>query len=207
MSVVLLSGGMDSAFLAYHEQAEGRLRACVFVDYGQPAATQEIESAFRVAQKLGVRIFYFEIDGLRLFSMSDEPGKPGPRVIAARNAALCSVGANVAASLGCEWVLIGCVEDDALLYPDCRGDFICAISHAMALACGVQVAAPFLTTTKRELLERASRAGVDLSESWSCYAPKPGGVPCGTCDSCRVRISAFVEFGGIDPAYCSRERD
>ena len=45
----------------------------------------------------------------------------------------------------------------------------------------------------------AARLGLDAGISWSCYDPAPGGLHCGTCDSCRLRKKGFEEAGLPDP--------
>ncbi|GAG31182.1 unnamed protein product, partial [marine sediment metagenome] len=52
--VVLCSGGMDSAVLAYMAHRAGRLHSLFFVRYGQPAQYEEERATSRIAKGLGV---------------------------------------------------------------------------------------------------------------------------------------------------------
>jgi len=40
---------------------------------------------------------------------------------------------------------------------------------------------------------------VDLSLTWSCYAPEPDGRACGLCDSCVLRKKGFAGARLTDP--------
>lgn len=203
-NVVLLSGGMDSSWLA--RNAAHDCVACVFVDYGQPAAARELEAAESVCSGTGVPLVVVVArSGIELMSMSDPNGKEGPRVVAARNAILCSIAANVAAARGADQVIIGCTADDQELYPDCRPQFLNALSESLFFACGVRVMTPLLGRRKADLLKDCRDAQLALLDSWSCYGPGPD--PCGTCNSCRLRMAAADEAGVLDPVMCARERE
>ena len=45
--VLLFSGGVDSTVLAHIALSKNQLSACVFVDYGHPAASEEWKAASR----------------------------------------------------------------------------------------------------------------------------------------------------------------
>jgi 7-cyano-7-deazaguanine synthase len=59
---------------------------------------------------------------------------------------------------------------------------------------------PLINMTKAEIIERGLTLGVDYGLTHSCYDPRPGGRPCGTCDSCLLRQKGFAEVGVEDPA-------
>ena len=54
-------------------------------------------------------------------------------------------------------------------------------------------------TWARRIAAEAARLGLDPAMSWSCYDPRPEGLACGLCDSCRLRLKGFAEAGFEDP--------
>ena len=50
---------------------------------------------------------------------------------------------------------------------------------------------------KTEIIQLGNSLGVPWEKTWSCYAG--GEKPCGICDSCKLRLTAFQELGLIDP--------
>jgi queuosine biosynthesis protein QueC len=92
-------------------------------------------------------------------------------------------------------------------YPDCRPEFIEAFERLANLAtqAGVEgksrfrVHTPLITLSKAQIVARAHELGVDLSLTWSCYAPEPDGRACGLCDSCVLRKKGFAGARLTDP--------
>ena len=178
MVVVLLSGGLDSSLLMRREPSA----VAVFVDYGQPAAAQELRAAIRVCALGGSKLVQVKCE-LAIGAMADSTGAPGPRVVGGRNAALLAIGVNVATQHGCDAVWIGAHMGDADNYPDCRPVFLAGLDRLFRQAYGVGVAAPLLTANRAAI--RAEAAHYKLGGlTWSCYAPADDGQPCGTCNSC-----------------------
>ena len=59
--------------------------------------------------------------------------------------------------------------------------------------------APLQHMTKSEIILKGNALGVDFAKTHSCYDPDPDGMPCGECDSCRLRLKGFAEAGLQDP--------
>ena len=199
-SVILLSGGMDSAYLARAFAVNAAF--CLFVDYGQPSAEREAEAARSICSGTGIPLIERTISGLSLGEMTDASGVTGPRIVPARNALLCSLAANLATGKADE-VLIGCTMDDDQ-YPDCGLWFLDRISDALHASCGVKVVAPLARRRKLDVLKDCRDAQLMLWDSWSCYGPGP--MPCGTCNSCVTRTRAVNAAGILDPLMGSRAR-
>jgi len=65
---------------------------------------------------------------------------------------------------------------------------------------------PLIHLTKAAIIERGLALGVDYGMTTSCYDPLPGGVACGHCDSCLLRLKGFAEAGTVDPRrYADKE--
>ena len=62
-----------------------------------------------------------------------------------------------------------------------------------------RIHAPLLRLGKADIIRLGSALGVDYGLTHSCYDPTPQGRPCGTCDSCQLRLKGFEEAGMADP--------
>lgn len=183
--IVLLSGGLDSTVLATVAARARRLTAAVFVDYGQPAATQERVAAQRWCCLNRARLVEVGASMPGIAAMAIGAGAPGPRVVPCRNLILISLAASVAADLSAREVWYGATAADQASYPDCRPEFVAALSQVLALDGGVCVRAPLSGMRRSEVRALAEALGVVRADTWSCYEPRANGAPCGACDSCR----------------------
>ena len=225
-AVVLLSGGLDSATTLGIARAEGYECHALSFDYGQRHAC-ELESAKKVAAALGaaqhltLRLDLRAIGGSALTAdidvpkgRSDEAMSAGIPVtyVPARNTIFLSHALAWAEVLGAEDVFIGVNFLDYSGYPDCRPEFIEAFEKLANLAtqAGVEgrsrfrVHTPLIELSKAQIVARAYELDVDLSLTWSCYAPEPDGRACGLCDSCLLRKKGFAEARLADPVPSAR---
>ena len=225
-AVVLLSGGLDSATTLAIARAEGYECHALSFDYGQRHVC-ELESAKKVAAALGavqhltLRLDLRAIGGSALTAdidvpkgRSDEAMSTGIPVtyVPARNTIFLSHALAWAEVLGSEDVFIGINSLDYSGYPDCRPEFTEAFEKLANLAtqAGVEgksrfrVHTPLIELSKAQIVARAYELNVDLSLTWSCYAPEPDGRACGQCDSCLLRKKGFAEARLADPVPSAR---
>jgi 7-cyano-7-deazaguanine synthase len=225
-AVVLLSGGLDSATTLAIARAEGYECHALSFDYGQRHVC-ELESAKKVAAALGavqhltLRLDLRAIGGSALTAdidvpkgRSDEAMSTGIPVtyVPARNTIFLSHALAWAEVLSAEDVFIGVNFLDYSGYPDCRPEFIDAFEKLANLAtqAGVEgrsrfrVHTPLIELSKAQIVARAYELNVDLSLTWSCYAPEPDGRACGLCDSCLLRKKGFAEARLADPVPSAR---
>jgi 7-cyano-7-deazaguanine synthase len=185
--LLLFSGGMDSTYLLHTllKTQEGKI-FCLSFDYGQPHARQELKAAKLITAKLGVDhiIEKIDFDFMQTDMAGDNPVVPN------RNAIFLTLASAIATTKNCQLVYIGCTQSDYEVFADCRSLFIRAIDEAMTLSCNVRVIAPLVGITKAKIVKSSSALGVDLNETWSCYAGND--EPCGTCLACKERAAAFV---------------
>ncbi len=217
-AIVLLSGGLDSYTAAAVAKRDGFELYALSVRYGQ-RHVQELEAARRVAASLGVRR-HLEIDvdlsrmgGSALTADIDVPkDQPiDPAVIPvtyvpARNTVFLSLALGWAEVVGVSDIVIGVNALDYSGYPDCRPEFIRAFETLARLAtkAGVEgqalaVHAPLIELSKAGIVRLGVSLGLDYGLTHSCYDPRPGGGPCGHCDSCRLRAAGFADAGVADP--------
>jgi 7-cyano-7-deazaguanine synthase len=220
-AVVLLSGGLDSATALAVARSEGYATFAVSFRYGQRHSI-EIESAARVARALGVErhlILDIDLGAIGGSALTDDIEVPKERsdeevssgipitYVPARNTVFLSLALAWAEALGSEDIFIGVNALDYSGYPDCRPEYIEAFERMANLAtkAGVEgrrrfrIRAPLVAMTKAEIIKTGLRLGVDYSLTHSCYDPAPGGLACGRCDSCLLRLKGFSQAGAKDP--------
>ncbi|HYP27155.1 MAG TPA: 7-cyano-7-deazaguanine synthase QueC [Blastocatellia bacterium] len=220
-AVVLLSGGLDSATALAVAASEGYEVYAQSFRYGQRHSV-ELESAARVARAfraedhLTVDIDLRAIGGSALTGSTEVPkDRSGEEMsdgipvtyVPARNTIFLSFALAWAEVLGAQDIFIGVNALDYSGYPDCRPEYVEAFERMANLAtkAGVEgrmrlrIHTPLIAMTKREIIETGLRLGVDYSLTHSCYDPQGGGLACGRCDSCRLRLKGFAEAGARDP--------
>ena len=218
-AIVLLSGGLDSFTAAAITKADGHELYALSIRYGQIHA-REIEAARVVARTLGVaRHLELAVDlaafgGSALVgdgaipkdrALDTDPSIPSTYV-PARNTVFLSLALAWAEVVGAATIVIGVNALDYSGYPDCRPEYLEAFERLAALAtkAGVEgrplrVLAPLLHLSKADIIRRGIALGLDYGITHSCYDPAASGVPCGRCDSCRLRAKGFEEAGVSDP--------
>jgi 7-cyano-7-deazaguanine synthase len=221
-AVLIASGGMDSATLAWHYHAQGYRLILIGFDYGQ-RHRKELESLTLIAERLDAehRIVCLPLrDALHGSALtSDNIEVPDGHyaeatmkatVVPNRNAIMLSIATGIAVAEGAEVVATGVHAGDHFIYPDCRPAFFHPFAEAMKAANegfsieGFRVEAPFIMMTKAEIATHGTALGVDHSITWSCY--KGGDIHCGRCGTCVERVEAFLDGGVDDPTeYADRE--
>lgn len=216
-AVVLLSGGLDSATVLAIARSRGHQTHCLTVAYGQ-RHDAELEAAKRVASALGASSHKFVSVDLRGIGGSaltddiavpkDEVGREGIPVtyVPARNTVMLALALGHAEVVGAEHIYVGVNAVDYSGYPDCRPEFVEAFQNLARVAtkAGVEgrpisIEAPLIDWAKPRIIQEGLRLGVDYGLTLSCYDPLDG-TPCGHCDACLIRRSAFRELGLEDPA-------
>ena len=218
-AVVLLSGGLDSYTAAAVAKRDGFELYALSINYGQ-RHVRELEAARAVAKSLGVAqqleldLDLTRIGGSALTSSEIEVPKDQPidpavipsTYVPARNTIFLSLAMGWAEVLGATDIYIGVNALDYSGYPDCRPEFIRAFEQMARLAtkAGVEgralkIHTPLIELSKAGIIGLGLSLGLDYGLTHSCYDPRPGGGPCGHCDSCRLRAAGFEEAGANDP--------
>jgi len=206
--VVVLSGGPDSAVVAFWAKKQGYSVHCLTFKYGQ-IAEKETEHAIMIAKSLGVPIKVINMSCLReifvgVTSLCDRSIEmtsafTQPIVVPFRNAIFLSVAVSYAASIGAKKVFYGAQGSDASFYPDCKEEFYKSFEQTACLGTEmkIQIEAPFSSIPKSELIKIGKALAVPFQLTWSCYLDKE--KHCGKCESCVNRKNAFKEAGIVDP--------
>jgi 7-cyano-7-deazaguanine synthase len=222
-SVVLLSGGMDSATCLALASRESPPVHALTVLYGQ-RHSREVGSARKLARHfaaarhtvLEIPIGPFLDSSLtrkkRRLPLGGSSADPIPSTyVPARNTILLAIALAYAEShsLGSIWIGVNAVDYSG--YPDCRPEFLRAFEQVAARGTRVGVSggririrAPLLRKSKASIVRLGTRVGVPWELTWSCYSG--GRTPCGRCDACRLRALGFREAGSVDPTVPSPSR-
>ena len=211
--IVLLSGGLDSTVLTAKMIHDGDTVDAVSIHYGQRHA-RELTAAAQVAAHYGIRHDVIDLSALRphlassaLTGDTDVPeghyaaGNMKATVVPNRNMIMLAVAAGIAADRGHRTVATAVHAGDHPVYPDCRPEFIQAVSTATGLGTAgygdVQVYAPFAWMTKTQVAALGAELGAPVGLSWSCY--QGGDQHCGRCGTCVERYEAFRAARVPDP--------
>lgn len=191
--MVLLSGGMDSTVCAAMALTQKRLRAVAWFNYGQPFAANEGGMSRRWALNHSIEWVGAMLPHNMGLPMKIGVGQAGPRIVPARNTILVSCAASYAVTLQTPVIWYGANADDQADYADCRQAWIDAMSEVLHLTAGIRLEAPLIHMHKADIVAKGNELGVDWEGTWSCYQPRGGIEPCGTCNACVNRQRALEE--------------
>jgi 7-cyano-7-deazaguanine synthase len=159
------------------------------------------------------------LDGIRTASALLNPAEVLPRdralsamtarvprsYVPGRNTILLAIAQSYAEALDLDFIITGFNAVDFSGYPDCRPVFVSAWNHLAHYATrrgyesnrSIQVHAPIINSSKASVVALALELKAPLHLTWSCYEGSE--LACGRCDSCRIRLDAFVENKVSDP--------
>lgn len=221
-AVVLLSGGMDSCVctaIAHDCHGKGNV-ALLHAMYGQRTEAREKQSFdaiadfYGVRQRLVVKLDHFRaIGGSALTDTTIQVpenqlegtlhagGSIPVTYVPFRNAHFLSVGVSWAEAIGAQAIYIGAVAEDSSGYPDCRPEYYRVFQELIRVGTKpetqIELVTPVISLKKSEIIRRGQELGAPLHLTWSCY--QGGGLACGKCDSCVLRLRAFAQAGIPDP--------
>lgn len=216
-AVCLLSGGLDSSVCLYVARSEGYAPIALSIEYGQ-RHFREISSARALTKALGIPHFFSTLGmpwkgsalldpTAKLPTNRDEGTMSGEipvTYVPGRNSVFLSMALSCAEAENAEAIFIGANALDYSGYPDCRPEYLQAVAKAMwsGTKAGVEgrkveIKAPLIHLTKKDIVLLGHKLGVPFQTTWSCYAG--GDKPCGACDSCILRAKGFREAGIPDP--------
>lgn len=209
--VVIYSGGMDSFTLLNDLLSQGYEVSALSFDYNQ-RHTKELGYAMQACETLDVAHKIVDItainelmQGSSLTSDIDVPEghyeeeSMKSTVVPNRNMIMLSMATAYAVSIEAGLVFIGAHAGDHAIYPDCRKEFIDAVSACTQIAnyTPVEVRAPYINKTKGDIAVIGKTLGLDYSRAWTCYNGRD--KACGKCGACQERLEAMSFAGLRDP--------
>jgi len=222
---LLLSGGMDSTTLLYYLLSKDYKPFVVIFNYGQ-RHSKEVGVAEKLAKMNGLEYTVLKIDlrqigGSALTDAIDVPSQKESKqiqtVVPFRNTILVSMAAGNALSHDIFYsefgrrvyeVYFSPVADDYRSYRDCRVTFLKNLETTLTSGSVyedqvVKVKAPFVTMTKKQVVELGLKLSVPYAQTWTCY--KELERPCLVCDACVERQEAFLANNIKDPLLTDEE--
>ena len=207
---------MDSITMLY--EYKERIALGISFDYGSNHNAREIPFAAMHCERLGIKHIVINLGFMHQYFKSSllEGAEAIPEgnydeenmkstVVPFRNGIMLSIAAGVAESNGLKYVMMANPGGDHTIYPDCRPEFVSAMSEATRLGTypGIEVLAPYTGITKSDIARHGKALGIDYAETWSCY--KGGEHHCGKCGTCRERIEALADAGIEDHTVYDEE--
>ena len=215
-AVIVVSGGMDSTTMLYEYRSE--IALAITFDYGSTQNARAREFAILHCRRLGIEHLIIPLDFMHRYFKSALLQGPEAipdghyaddnmraTVVPFRNGIMLAIACGIAESRGLRRVMIANHSGDHTIYPDCRPEFVDAMSSAMSAGTyeGVTVWAPYTGISKADIARRGAALGLDYSLTYSCY--KGGERHCGTCGTCVERREALAGAGVADPTPYENE--
>jgi 7-cyano-7-deazaguanine synthase len=178
--LVLASGGIDStACIMFYKKMKFKVQA-LYIDYGQISSKNEIKSIRAVSK-------YFKIN-LRIIKIKNDL-KWSKGLVQGRNAVLYLTG------------LMNFKEFNGMIasgihagtpYYDCSKNFMHDIQRLFdGYSNGtIKAVAPFLTFSKKEIIEFCKNEKIPLELTYSCEHGRK--QPCGNCDTCKDIVEIYA---------------
>jgi 7-cyano-7-deazaguanine synthase len=216
-SVVLLSGGVDSAVLLAREAQRADVHP-VYVSTGLAWESAELRMlhALLAAPPFAhglAPLTQLTLDMRGIYTPDHWAVRGVPPAyhteddavyLAGRNIVLVTQAALLAQRVGSDRIVIGSLAGNP--FPDATPEFFADMSRALSagLARAIEVAAPLANLHKDDVILLGQALGVPLELTLSCMMPTAEdeivSVHCGRCSKCRERREAFAAAGLADPA-------
>lgn len=123
-----------------------------------------------------------------------------------RNQLMLSIACAYAEANNADTVYHGAALIDSQAgYWDGSEEFVNSFNHLIALnrKNKINVVAPLINKTKREIISQGLSLGVNFNDTWTCYEGKD--IACGYCTACSSRIKGFLDCNIKDPILYGRE--
>lgn len=212
-AVSVFSGGLDCTVATTVFDNDYEILAITF-NYGQKAATQEINVSKKICEKMGWNHEVINLPWLSDISNSslntdedvpevsesdlndlDKSSETASNVwVPARNTVFTSIALSYAESIGAQIIIVGWNNEEGATFPDNSKNFLKEFNELIKVGSpnNIKIEAPCIDLTKEELVEFGVKIGAPMKLSYSCY--KGEEEPCGVCESCVRRNRAFKKY-------------
>ncbi len=205
-SVVLYSGGLDSAVLLALERRDRDIVWPVYIRFGLAWEAAEIQAAAalldrppflgRVRPLTVLDATMRDVYPASHWAIAGQPpayDTPDEDVyLPGRNLVLVAKAAVLCQQLRAHRLVLGLLAGNP--FPDATPAFFDAMTRAasLALAHPLEIATPLASMHKDDVVRLGRELAVPLELTVSCMNPRAGGVACGRCSKCRERDDALA---------------
>ena len=215
-AIVPVSGGIDSSvILAYARSKHTQVFPITF-DYNQRHIKELLCAKSQSGDDFkGVSLSFFKDiasissltnDNIDVAKTKDVLGDAQTvNYVPFRNQMMLSIACAYAESVGANTVYHGAALIDSQAgYWDGSIEFLDSINNLIALnrKNKINIEAPLIDKTKREIILMGAELDIDYSKTWTCYEGKS--KACGYCTACSSRIKGFLDAGIKDPLQYER---
>lgn len=202
-AIALLSGGLDSVTSLAMTRPDHDVTLALTFDYGQRAASHEIETAKYFCQLWDIQHQVMQLTWLKEIThtaLVDRNTKLEHQSAKAvwvpnRNGLFINIAAAFCEAHGIDAIIAGFNLEEAADFPDNSAQFVDKMNDALELSTlnHPKIHSPTLKLSKKDIVAKAIELGVDLKRVWPCYEGFT--KLCGRCPSCEKTIKALKDNG------------
>jgi len=209
LSIITLSGGLDSVVNLYEAFRCSKVVLALTFDYGQRSFRKECAAASYFCEQLNVPHQIIELEWLSRITTSALVNRSAPLPTSVdlenhlataesakavwvpnRNGVFINIAASFAEAMGAGWIVVGWNKEEAATFSDNSGEFVNASNQFLELSTQTQPTIQCWTIEmdKTQILSRALELGIDINNIWPCY--ESNDELCGVCESCQRFLRA-----------------
>lgn len=209
--LTLLSGGLDSVVATAMMRESMPIRLALTFDYGQRAATREIETARHLCERWDIAHQVISIPWLsevsnsaltrkdqtlpelaqaQLDSLPQTTESAAKVWVPNRNGIFLNIAAAIAEARAISWIIAGFNREEAVTFPDNSPAYIEAANQALhySTMARVSVISPTQGMVKHQIASWAREHNLSFNDMWPCYEGST--ALCRKCESCLRFIRA-----------------
>lgn len=219
-SIVVLSGGLDSAVNLSIAVSKRDVVCAITFDYGQRAAAAEIRASKKLTAHYNIKHETIKLPWLKNITETSLVNKNAnvPKInkddlsdtekdfnqtakavwVPNRNGAFINIAASFAESLKADTLILGFNKEEAETFPDNSYAFIEAANQSLKYSTLRKVNVECFTDKmmKKDIFKKALKTKCPFDYIYSCYMGKK--LMCGKCESCSRTIKAAKETNNWD---------